>query len=147
MPECPRCHGANLIKTVFGTFKCPQCLYEEGKFNPSLPIRKKGLEPLATPKKRGQNPPSARYHYSSQSSLMKLIAAASEENKPRSARLSAIRALGEKRDPRALDLLMSFLDHQDIDFEEYARRAIESINSQQMKQNIMQSRPSAEKKE
>jgi len=40
MPECPRCHGAGLIRTIFGTFKCPQCLYEEGQFNPPMPARK-----------------------------------------------------------------------------------------------------------
>lgn len=40
MPECPRCHGASLVRTIFGTFKCPQCLYEEGVFNPPMPARK-----------------------------------------------------------------------------------------------------------
>lgn len=28
------------MKTVFGTFKCPQCLYEEGKFDPPMPVRR-----------------------------------------------------------------------------------------------------------
>lgn len=28
------------MKTVFGTFKCPQCLYEEGKFDPPMSVRK-----------------------------------------------------------------------------------------------------------
>lgn len=27
MTECPRCHGANMMKTIFGSFKCPQCLH------------------------------------------------------------------------------------------------------------------------
>lgn len=40
MTKCPRCQGGNLVKTVFGTFKCPQCLYEEGKFDPPMSARK-----------------------------------------------------------------------------------------------------------
>lgn len=40
MTKCPRCQGGSLVKTVFGTFKCPQCLYEEGKFDPPMPVRK-----------------------------------------------------------------------------------------------------------
>lgn len=28
------------MKTIFGTFKCPQCLYEEGKFDPPIFVRK-----------------------------------------------------------------------------------------------------------
>ena len=40
MTQCPQCHGGDLVKTVFGTFKCPQCLYEEGKFDPPMSVRK-----------------------------------------------------------------------------------------------------------
>ena len=40
MTKCPRCQGGNLVKTVFGTFKCPQCLYEEGKFDPPMSVKK-----------------------------------------------------------------------------------------------------------
>lgn len=28
------------MKTAFGTFKCPRCLYDEGKFNPPMPAKK-----------------------------------------------------------------------------------------------------------
>ena len=40
MTKCPQCHGGDLVKTVFGNFKCPQCLYEEGKFDPPMSVRK-----------------------------------------------------------------------------------------------------------
>ncbi len=31
MTECPRCHGVNMMKTIFGSFKCPQCLHNGTK--------------------------------------------------------------------------------------------------------------------
>ncbi len=167
MPECPRCHVTNLVKTIFGSYKCPQCLYQGGKINPLKPGRKTRRTHFNTRAKYGsksqwygegpkrkhtrkarvmrEQEADSVYHQYLQKDIVELIEIVSLKDKRRSERLTAIQALGEKGDLESIELLSSFLDHPDMDVRRFAREAIESINSQKMKQNIMQSRPSAEK--
>jgi len=62
-------------------------------------------------------------------------------------RSETLPAMGEKDEPRVIELLSSMSSHPDIDFRRYAREAIESINLQQMKQNTTKSRTPVEKTE
>jgi FOG: HEAT repeat len=150
MTECPRCHGANMMKTIFGSFKCPQCLYSgtglkrKGKRNVfgMQKTRRSDETSSKKPRKRSskereQKTDSVPPQYLQKDS-MELIEIVTLRKTARMARLTAIQALGEKADPRALDLLTSFLDHPDMDFRRYAREAIESIRSHQEKQNFIQ---------
>lgn len=158
MTECPRCHGANMMKTIFGSFKCPQCLHNGAKLKRKgernvfgvQKTRRSGVTASKKPRKRSSTRREQKadpIHQYPRKDIWELIVIASLKNRRRSERLSAIQALGKRGDPQVIGLLMSFLDHQDMDFRRYARRAIESINSQQMKQNAMQSRPSSDRVE
>jgi len=150
MTECPRCHGANMMKTIFGSFKCPQCLYNgtklkrKGKrnvFGVQKTYRSSGTiskKPKGrSGKKREQKTdPFPQYLQEDTTELIEIVTL---RKTARTVRLTAIQALGEKADPRALELLMPFVDHQDMDFRRYARRAIESIDSRQKAPSTMQS--------
>lgn len=176
MAVCPRCHSANLVKTILGRCKFPQRLFERDRGgSPELlkperfggdpdPDRKRQWQVHAmheefckrhkeearkgrvayhkkreeAGKKREQENTrvSPQYFQEDTTELIKIVTL---RKTTRIAQLAAIRTLGEKGDPRALELLSSFGNHPDMDFRRYARRAIESINSQQVKQSIIQS--------
>lgn len=177
MTVCPRCHNANLVKTILGRCKCPQCLYERDRGGPPeiLKPERYGGDPDPDRKRQWQvhamheeyckrrkgevRKGRVAYHKKReeagkkreqentrvfpqylQEDTTELIKIITLRKTARIAQLAAIRALGEKGDPQVLELLSSFGDHPDMDFRRYARRAIESINSQQVKQNIIQSR-------
>jgi len=147
-----------MMKTIFGSFKCPQCLHNgvklkrKGKGN-VFGVQKTRISGVTASKKPRERSSTKReqkadpIHQYPQKDIQELIVIASPKNRRRSERLSAIQALGKRGDPQAIGLLMSFLDHQDMDFRGYARRAIESINLQQRKQNAMQSRSSPDEVE
>ena len=147
-----------MIKTIFGSFKCPQCLYNGTKLKRKgrrnvfgvQKTRRSDRTPSKTPRKRSSEKREQKTNplpQCLQEDTAELIEIVTLRKTARTAQLAAIRALGESGDPRAIELLSSFSNHPDMDFRRYAREAIESINLQQMKQNTTKSRTPVEKTE
>lgn len=140
-----------MMKTIFGSFKCPHCLYNGTKLKQKgkrhvFGVQKKRISSGATSKKpkrqtgrkrEQKTDPFPQYRQENTTELIEIVTL---RKMPRTAQLAAIRALGEKADPRAIELLSSFSNHPDMDFRRYAREAIESIHSHRERQNFAQPR-------
>ena len=117
MTECPRCHGANMMKTIFGSFKCPQCLHNGTK------LKRKGKRNSSKKREQKTDP----FPQCLPEDTAELIEIVTLRKTARIAQLAAIRAMGEKDDPRVIELLSSMSSHPDMDFRRYVREANESI--------------------
>ena len=137
MTVCPRCHNANLVKTIFGSFKCPECLYDGSrrKLKQNLfggqKARKSGEMGSKKSRKRSDKkqeaeltPIAPQYPGEDTAKLLEIITL---RKGGRAAQLAAIRSLREGSDPRVIEMLSTLSNHPDMDFRRCAQETIESI--------------------